>query len=243
MSTKRAIGVAIAGMIFAGASHAMLITDVTTNKVLFDSGGFEGGTVGSAPDGAITGTLTGNASTLIYGPDSAGPGAYSGDNYAMSIRNGGSGLITMKFDQAVTATGTVLKYEWVWYVTAGSYARLIGLDGAGSNGNNDVVFDVRLRNSAVYDLNVKQSDNFYVDDQWIVCSLEYTLGATSVVFTAGTQSIDIATRGNSETGTMGVAFAQAANGTYYVDSIIPEPAVSFYLLVGSISAIGLKRRR
>ena len=203
--------------IIAGLSHGMLITDKTSGNVLFDSNGFEMDAVGKQPVYAKPGVIRSKSQDSVFGPDSGGPGAFKGSKYAFTSRNdSGSGNIELRFKQAVAAKGTVLDYEWAWYMPSGADAKW-GLIGGSAyykslwraaGGHIRVIVDGKW-----------ESRGRYVPNEWLICRLTYTVGDRTATLTVGESEmqLEVDNHAGGSSDIVGLFFANNAGG-YYIDS-------------------------
>ena len=224
--------------LLGGVSHALLITNVTNGGILFYNDGFEQDTVGSKPTYADPGTLTmSTARELVYGPESGGPGAYSGDQYLYTFRDATAAGNARFYFSNITDNGITVRYEWAWYMPTGADAsvRLQGVSAA-----DKAVW--RFYNGNVTALvGTYQARGTYTRDEWLACSIEYTTGAEFATLTLNDVDIQMEVN-DTVTGLRGISFGHSAIGGYYIDAI-PEPATgTLFLLFIGIAAFIRKTR-
>jgi len=234
-------------MTLATQSHGMLITNVTTNTVIFNSGGFEGDTPNANPADASPGSYQ-YVATKDLVRDAAAPGAYTGTQYLETSRDA-SGSGHARFIYSVEpSVGDTVRAEFMLYSETGDNRINWGAGTPPTDLATTYRGSVRINASGTFmyiNPTTPQTGAWTVASSttitrgvWQHWIMEYTVGSGqfSVSIDGSTPEVfPTMTTADAGSYTRFFSIANAGNGKFYIDSVlIPEPASLSLLALGGL---------
>jgi len=254
----------VVSILWATQAQALRIVNLTTNTVLFNSGGFENDTPGTHPNASI-GTWTTTNADYTGVTNNAAPGPFSGDNYAFGARDlAGQGNLQADFANQTTV-GDVINMRFMLHAS-GPHAIFVYHNEEGEDAEGNPINRERFRIRLVANGSVQVWDvgaGGYVNTTltqaagtWQYFEIEYEIGSDSFRlrvndqpwYTSSSQAVLGANAGEAgipdhHVGSIfRLQFRHVGAGpNYYVDAPVPEPAGMALLGAGVLML--MRRRR
>ena len=231
-------------MLATGATQAVVIENVTQGTTIFDSGGFEGETPGSAPANPLAGTYQNNPFGLVR--DNTGtpsPGAFEGTQYN-ELAVPGSALAETFFGPV--SPGDTIRISWAQHINGTPEFRM-RLTGGDVGNFEAAIFDFQPTTGGVRGWNVSSGYPTYTGtlatvqgDQWQTVVIEHEVGTNDAIVTLDGVSELFPNVVNNIPGAGTLERIRWDNiQSAYVDAI-PEPAS--LALIGLGGLLALRRR-
>lgn len=228
----------------ANQAQAVLVKNLTTGEILFDSGSFSNETPGQQPSNPTVGEWSGTT-TLTPVTDATSPGAYHGANYLRTERSAAGAPSPQANFAKEPAVGETIRIEFMLWSDWGDHGPLIGHPDGGT-----LRARVRIASSgaAMYFTGsawaaLPDLTEAFERQTWQHWVIEYTRTEDNPTFSWSIDDVTVSGIPLSNPGDGGISFVSFAHtglGVYYIDSV-PEPAGAALLASGGV--LMLLRRR
>ncbi len=202
------------------AAHGVLIRNVTNDTTLFDSRGFEYDAPGGAPVTSVGFWSNGEVThdRVVTG---GAPGAFEGNNYLATTRDGAAAGNPRAFISPVQATaGNLIHAEWMMYVT---HPHLSDIGFALHNNAGANIGQIRIGGNGLGTIQDSWGGTIrssaYQANLWQKWEVDYTIGQSNYAVKVNGAAPFNATVPGGSTGFGYLSFFHNGNQTYHLDAV------------------------